>query len=266
MHYSKLLIPTLKESPADAEVASHKLMVRAGMIRQMAAGIYSILPLGLKMLRKVEQIIREEMDQIGGQEVFLPSVQPAELWAESGRWDFYGKELLRFKDRNDREFCYGPTHEEVITDIVRREVKSYRQLPITLYQIQTKFRDEVRPRFGIMRGREFTMKDAYSFHANEESVRETYSSMASAYSRIFKRCGLDFKMVEADSGTIGGNFSHEFVVLASSGEDCIGFCNSCDYASNLEKAETKVLVTNTESPLLEDLIEVATPKKKSIEE
>lgn len=266
MHYSKLLIPTLKESPADAEVASHKLMVRAGMIRQMAAGIYSILPLGLKVLRKVEQIIREEMDQIGGQEVFLPSVQPAELWAESGRWDFYGKELLRFKDRNDREFCYGPTHEEVITDIVRREVKSYRQLPITLYQIQTKFRDEVRPRFGIMRGREFTMKDAYSFHANEESIRETYSSMASAYSRIFKRCGLDFKMVEADSGTIGGNFSHEFVVLASSGEDCIGFCNSCDYASNLEKAETKVLVTNTESPLLEDLIEVATPKKKSVEE
>ncbi len=266
MYYSKLLIPTLKESPADAEVASHKLMVRAGMIRQMAAGIYSILPLGLKMLRKVEQIIREEMDQIGGQEVFLPSVQPAELWVESGRWDFYGKELLRFKDRNDREFCYGPTHEEVITDIVRREVKSYRQLPITLYQIQTKFRDEVRPRFGIMRGREFTMKDAYSFHANEESIRETYSSMASAYSRIFKRCGLDFKMVEADSGTIGGNFSHEFVVLASSGEDCIGFCNSCDYASNLEKAETKVLVTNTESPLLEDLIEVATPKKKSVEE
>ena len=266
MHYSKLLIPTLKESPADAEVASHKLMVRAGMIRQMAAGIYSILPLGLKVLRKVEQIIREEMDQIGGQEVFLPSVQPAELWAESGRWDFYGKELLRFKDRNDREFCYGPTHEEVITDIVRREVKSYRQLPITLYQIQTKFRDEVRPRFGIMRGREFTMKDAYSFHANEESVRETYSSMASAYSRIFKRCGLDFKMVEADSGTIGGNFSHEFVVLASSGEDCIGFCNSCDYASNLEKAEAKVLATNTESPLLEDLIEVATPKKKSVEE
>ena len=266
MHYSKLLIPTLKESPADAEVVSHKFMIRAGMIRQMAAGIYSILPLGLRVLRKVEQIIREEMNQIGGQEVFLPSVQPAELWAESGRWDFYGKELLRFKDRNDREFCYGPTHEEVITDIVRREVKSYRQLPITLYQIQTKFRDEVRPRFGIMRGREFTMKDAYSFHATEESTRETYSNMADAYSRIFKRCGLDFKMVEADSGTIGGNFSHEFVVLASSGEDCIGFCNSCDYASNLEKAETKISAINTESPLPEDLNEVATPKKKSVEE
>ena len=259
MYYSKILIPTLKESPADAEVVSHKLMVRAGMIRQMAAGIYSILPLGLRVLRKVEQIIREEMNQIGGQEVFLPSVQPAELWAESGRWDFYGKELLRFKDRNDREFCYGPTHEEVITDIVRREVKSYRQLPITLYQIQTKFRDEVRPRFGIMRGREFSMKAAYSFRATEESTRKTYSSMANAYSRIFKRCGLGFKMVEADSGTIGGNFSHEFVVLASSGEDCIGFCNSCDYASNLEKAETKISAINTESPLPEDLNEVATP-------
>ena len=266
MHYSKLLIPTLKESPADAEVISHKLMVRAGMIRQIAAGIYSILPMGLRVLRKVEQIIREEMNKIEGQEVFLPSVQPAELWAESGRWDFYGKELLRFKDRNNREFCYGPTHEEVITDLVRREVKSYRQLPIILYQIQTKFRDEVRPRFGIMRGREFTMKDAYSFHATEESTQETYSSMASAYSKIFKRCGLDFKMVEADSGTIGGNFSHEFVVLANSGEDCIGFCDSCDYASNLEKAATKTLSTDIKSPLLEKLKEVTTPNKKSIEQ
>ncbi|MBT6663524.1 MAG: proline--tRNA ligase [Nitrospina sp.] len=266
MHYSKLLIPTLKESPADAEVISHKLMVRAGMIRQIAAGIYSILPMGLRVLRKVEQIIREEMNKIEGQEVFLPSVQPAELWAESGRWDFYGKELLRFKDRNNREFCYGPTHEEVITDIIRREVKSYRQLPIILYQIQTKFRDEVRPRFGIMRGREFTMKDAYSFHATEESTQETYSSMASAYSKIFKRCGLDFKMVEADSGTIGGNFSHEFVVLANSGEDCIGFCDSCDYASNLEKAATKTLSTDIKSPLLEKLKEVTTPNKKSIEQ
>ena len=266
MRYSKLLIPTLKESPADAEVISHKLMVRAGMIRQMAAGIYSILPIGLRVLRKVEQIIREEMNKIEGQEVFLPSVQPAELWAESGRWDFYGKELLRFKDRNNREFCYGPTHEEVITDIVRREVKSYRQLPIILYQIQTKFRDEVRPRFGIMRGREFTMKDAYSFHTTEESTHETYSSMASAYSKIFKRCGLDFKKVEADSGSIGGNFSHEFVVLANSGEDCIGFCDSCDYASNLEKAATKTLSTNIKSPFLEELKEVSTPNKKSIEQ
>ncbi len=266
MYYSKLLIPTLKESPADAEVISHQLMVRAGMIRQVAAGIYSVLPLGLRVFRKVEHIIREEMDQIGGQEIFLPSVQPAELWTESGRWDFYGKELLRFKDRNDREFCYGPTHEEVVTDIVRRDVRSYRQLPITLYQIQTKFRDEVRPRFGIMRGREFTMKDAYSFHTTEECTRETYSNMANAYSRIFERCGLDFKMVEADSGTIGGNFSHEFVVLANSGEDCVGFCDKCDYASNLEKAESKNTVTVTTSSFLEDLKEIATPKKKSIED
>ena len=266
MYYSKILIPTLKESPADAEVISHKLMVRAGMIRQMAAGIYSTLPLGLRVLRKVEQIIREEMNRIGGQEVFLPSVQPAELWKESGRWDFYGKELLRFKDRHDREFCYGPTHEEVITDIVRRDVHSYRQLPITLYQIQTKFRDEVRPRFGIMRGREFTMKDAYSFHTSEESTHETYSQMAEAYSRIFERCGLDFKMVEADSGTIGGSFSHEFVVLADSGEDRIGFCDSCDYASNLEKAATRASVPNNESVSAEDIKEVSTPGKKSVEE
>ncbi|HAK37761.1 MAG: proline--tRNA ligase [Nitrospinaceae bacterium] len=266
MYYSKILIPTLKESPADAEVISHKLMVRAGMIRQMAAGIYSTLPLGLRVLKKVEQIVREEMNRIGGQEVFLPSVQPAELWEESGRWEFYGKELLRLKDRHDREFCYGPTHEEIITDIVRRDVHSYRQLPITLYQIQTKFRDEVRPRFGIMRGREFTMKDAYSFHTTEESTRETYSQMAEAYSRIFERCGLDFKMVEADSGTIGGSFSHEFVVLADSGEDRIGFCDSCDYASNLEKAEARAAKPNSESTSEEDIKEVSTPGKKSVEE
>ncbi|MDP6478250.1 MAG: proline--tRNA ligase [Nitrospinaceae bacterium] len=266
MYYSKILIPTLKESPADAEVISHKLMVRAGMIRKMAAGIYSTLPLGLRVLKKVEQIVREEMNRIGGQEVFLPSVQPAELWEESGRWEFYGKELLRLKDRHDREFCYGPTHEEIITDIVRRDVHSYRQLPITLYQIQTKFRDEVRPRFGIMRGREFTMKDAYSFHTTEESTRETYSQMAEAYSRIFERCGLDFKMVEADSGTIGGSFSHEFVVLADSGEDRIGFCDSCDYASNLEKAEARAAKPNSESTSEEDIKEVSTPGKKSVEE
>ena len=239
MHSSKLFIPTLKESPADAEVISHKLMVRAGMIRQLASGIYSILPLGLRVLRKVEQIIREEMNQIDGQEVFLPSIQPAELWVESKRWDFYGKELLRIKDRHGREFCYGPTHEEVITDIVRKEIKSYRQLPILLYQIQTKFRDEVRPRFGIMRGREFMMKDAYSFHADEKDTQHTYHQVAKAYSNIFERCGLKFKQVQADSGTIGGSFSHEFAVLADSGEDEIGFCVSCDYASNLEMAESK---------------------------
>jgi len=264
MHFSKLFIPTLKESPADAEVISHKLMVRAGMIRQLASGIYSILPLGLRVLRKVEQIIREEMNQIDGQEVFLPSIQPAELWIESKRWDFYGKELLRIKDRHGREFCYGPTHEEVITDIVRKEVRSYRQLPILLYQIQTKFRDEVRPRFGIMRGREFMMKDAYSFHTDEKDTQHTYGQMAEAYGNIFKRCGLDFKQVQADSGTIGGSFSHEFAVLADSGEDHIGFCDSCDYASNLELAESKPPSPSTPPATPQELKEVETPGKKSV--
>jgi prolyl-tRNA synthetase len=266
MHYSKLFIPTLKESPADAEVISHKLMVRAGMIRQVASGIYSILPLGLRVLRKVEQIIREEMNQIDGQEVFLPSIQPAELWIESKRWDFYGKELLRIKDRHGREFCYGPTHEEVITDIVRKEVKSYRQLPILMYQIQTKFRDEVRPRFGIMRGREFMMKDAYSFHADEEDTQRTYSQVAQAYTNIFTRCGLNFKQVQADSGTIGGSSSHEFAVLADSGEDDIGFCESCGYASNLEMAESKTPAPATSPAKLQEMKEVATPGKKSVED
>ena len=266
MYYSKLLIPTLKESPADAEVISHKLMVRAGMIRQLAAGIYSILPLGLRVLKKVENIIREEMNQIGGQEVFLPSIQPAELWKESKRWDFYGKELLRIKDRHDREFCYGPTHEEVITDIVRKEIKSYRQLPLILYQIQTKFRDEVRPRFGIMRGREFLMKDAYSFHTDEVDTQKTYAQMATAYAKIFKRCGLEFKQVQADSGTIGGNFSHEFAVLADSGEDEIAYCESCGYASNIELAEARVDSVKTSAKGADQLKEVHTPKKKSVEE
>ena len=266
MHFSKLFIPTLKESPADAEVISHKLMVRAGMIRQLASGIYSILPLGLRVLRKVEQIIREEMNQIGGQEVFLPSIQPAELWVESKRWDFYGKELLRIKDRHGREFCYGPTHEEVITDIVRREIKSYRQLPILLYQIQTKFRDEVRPRFGIMRGREFMMKDAYSFHADEKDTQHTYHQMAKAYTKIFDRCGLKFKQVQADSGTIGGSFSHEFAVLADSGEDEIGFCETCDFASNLEMAESKPPSPSAPPSTPQDLKEVETPGKKSVKE
>ena len=266
MYYSKLLIPTLKESPADAEVISHKLMVRAGMIRQLAAGIYSILPLGLRVFKKVEAIIREEMNQIGGQEVFLPSIQPAELWQESKRWDFYGKELLRIKDRHDREFCYGPTHEEVITDIVRKEIKSYRQLPTILYQIQTKFRDEVRPRFGIMRGREFIMKDAYSFHADEADTQKTYAKMAKAYTNIFRRCGLEFKQVQADSGTIGGSFSHEFAVLADSGEDEIAFCEACGYASNIELAEAQQ--TSTAIPIMnqEELKEIHTPGKKTVEE
>ena len=266
MYYSKLLIPTLKESPADAEVVSHKLMVRAGMIRQLAAGIYSILPLGLRVLKKVEAIIREEMNQIGGQEVFLPSIQPAELWQESKRWDFYGKELLRIKDRHDREFCYGPTHEEVITDIVRKEIKSYRQLPTILYQIQTKFRDEVRPRFGIMRGREFIMKDAYSFHADEVDTQKTYGKMAKAYTNIFRRCGLEFKQVQADSGTIGGSFSHEFAVLADSGEDEIGFCEACGYASNIELAEAQQAPITIPTKNLEELKETHTPGKKTVEE
>ena len=266
MYYSKLLIPTLKESPADAEVVSHKLMVRAGMIRQLAAGIYSILPLGLRVLKKVEAIIREEMNQIGGQEVFLPSIQPAELWQESKRWNFYGKELLRIKDRHDREFCYGPTHEEVITDIVRKEIKSYRQLPTILYQIQTKFRDEVRPRFGIMRGREFIMKDAYSFHADEIDTQKTYGKMAKAYTNIFRRCGLEFKQVQADSGTIGGSFSHEFAVLADSGEDEIGFCEACDYASNIELAEAQQAPIIIPTKNLEELKETHTPGKKTVEE
>ena len=266
MYYSKLLIPTLKESPADAEVVSHKLMVRAGMIRQLAAGIYSILPLGLRVLKKVEAIIREEMNQIGGQEVFLPSIQPAELWQESKRWNFYGKELLRIKDRHDREFCYGPTHEEVITDIVRKEIKSYRQLPTILYQIQTKFRDEVRPRFGIMRGREFTMKDAYSFHADEVDTQKTYGKMAKAYTNIFRRCGLEFKQVQADSGTIGGSFSHEFAVLADSGEDEIGFCETCGYASNIELAEAQQAPMTIPTKNLEELKETHTPGKKTVEE
>jgi len=266
MYYSKLLIPTLKESPADAEVVSHKLMVRAGMIRQLAAGIYSILPLGLRVMKKVEAIIRQEMNQIGGQEVFLPSIQPAELWQESKRWNFYGKELLRMKDRHDREFCYGPTHEEVITDIVRKEIKSYRQLPTILYQIQTKFRDEVRPRFGIMRGREFIMKDAYSFHADEVDTKKTYAQMAKAYANIFRRCGLEFKQVQADSGTIGGSFSHEFAVLADSGEDEIGFCEACGYASNIELAEAQQASTAIPTNNLEELKEIHTPGKKTVEE
>ena len=239
MKLSKTLVPTLKENPADAEVISHKLMVPAGMIRKLTAGIYSYLPLGYRSLRKVEQIVREEMDAAGAQEVFLSVVQPSELWKESGRWDIYGKELLRFKDRHDRECCLGPTHEEVITDLVRREVRSYRDLPINLYQIQTKFRDEIRPRFGLMRGREFIMKDAYSFDATEEGAEQSYIQMRDAYEKIFRRCGLEFRAVEADSGPIGGSFSHEFMVLADTGEDTIVSCDSCDYAANLEKAEIR---------------------------
>ncbi len=237
MRVSRFLLSTVKETPADAEVISHQLMVRAGLIRKVAAGIYTWLPIGNRVLRKVERIVREEMDAAGAQEVYMPAVQPAELWQESGRWDEYGPELLRMHDRHNREFCFGPTHEEVITELARREIKSYRQLPANFYQIQTKFRDEIRPRFGVMRAREFIMKDAYSFHLDEPGLRETYQTMHEAYSKIFTRIGLDFCVVEAHGGVIGGNVSHEFHVIAASGENAVAVCGDCDYAANVELAE-----------------------------
>ena len=237
MRYSEMHLPTGREVPSDAEVVSNQLMIRAGMIRKLTSGIYSYLPLGYRVIRKVEQIIREEMNKAGAQEVHLPMVQPAELWQESGRWMHYGKELLRFRDRNEREYCLGPTHEEVITDLIRNDIKTYRQLPRNLYQIQTKFRDEVRPRFGVMRCREFGMKDAYSFDADEAGAEKSYEKMFVAYNNIFRRCGLQYRPVEADSGSIGGSFSHEFMVMAESGEDAIVVCEKCNYAANLEKAQ-----------------------------
>jgi prolyl-tRNA synthetase len=237
MLFSKMFIPTMKEDPKEAEVLSHRLMLRAGFMRKLASGIYTWLPLGLRSLKKVEQIIREEMNKKGGQEILMPAVQPKELWVESTRWEKYGKELLRFPDRNNRELCLGPTHEEVVTDLVRREVRSYRELPLILYQIQTKFRDEIRPRFGVMRAREFSMKDAYSFDVDEKGAEKSYGEMYEAYVNIFRRCGFEFRVVEADSGQIGGSFSHEFMVLADTGEDIIMACNRCGYAANLERAE-----------------------------
>jgi prolyl-tRNA synthetase len=236
MRLSRYYVPTLKEVPAEAEVVSHRLLLRAGMIRKLTSGIYTYLPLGLRVLGKVAAIVREEMDRSGAQEIHMPMVQPADLWRETGRWDLYGRELLRFKDRGGREYCLGPTHEEVVTDLVRGEVRSYRQLPITLYQVQTKFRDEIRPRFGLMRGREFLMKDAYSFDKDEAGAEKSYWSMYEAYARTFTRLGLRFRAVEADSGAIGGSFSHEFMVLAETGEDTIAVCTGCEYAANLEKA------------------------------
>jgi prolyl-tRNA synthetase len=233
MRYSQYLLNTLKETPADAEVISHQLMLRTSMIRKAAAGIYSYLPFGLRAIRKVEQIVREEMDRAGAIEVHMPMVVPAELWQESGRWQQYGKELLRLKDRKETDFCLGPTHEEVITVIVRREVRSYRQLPLNLYQIQTKFRDEIRPRFGLMRGREFIMKDAYSFDLDDAGADDAYERMYQAYRRIFARCGLRFRAVEADSGAIGGSFSPEVMVLAESVDDAIVYCSACEYAANV---------------------------------
>src|SRR5271169_4571271 len=236
MRLSQYPIPTLKEVPADAEVISHQLMLRAGMIRRLAAGLYVWLPMGLRTLRKVEQIVREEMNRAGALEMCMPTIQPAELWKESGRWSKYGPELLRFKDRHEREFAYGPTHEEVITDIARRELRSYKQLPVNFYQIQSKFRDEIRPRFGVMRAREFLMKDAYSFHIDEPSLAQGYRAMFDAYTRIFTRMGLKFRAVQADGGSIGGSVSQEFHVLADSGEDAIAYSDGDDYAANLEAA------------------------------
>ncbi|MEK7702363.1 MAG: proline--tRNA ligase [Nitrospirota bacterium] len=237
MLYSQTFIPTLRESPAEAEVISHQLMLRAGMIRKLAAGIYNYLPLALRVLRKIETIVREEMNKAGAQELLMPALQPSELWQETGRWQKYGKELMRISDRHGRDFCLGPTHEEVITDLVRNHIRSYRQLPITLYQIQTKFRDEVRPRFGIMRGREFIMKDAYSFSADVEGAKQIYQKMSDAYHTIFSRAGLRFRAVEADNGMIGGSSSHEFMVLTQTGEETIVSCTVCLYAANIEKTE-----------------------------
>jgi len=265
MRVSRFLLSTVRETPAEAETISHQLMLRAGMIRKLAAGIYTWLPLGLRVLRKVERIVREEMNRAGAQEVLMPAVQPAELWQESGRWDVYGPELLRIKDRHQRDFCLGPTHEEVITDLIRREIKSYRQLPANFYQIQMKFRDEIRPRFGVMRAREFLMKDAYSFHADEASLRETYQVMHEAYTRIFQRVGLEFRPVAADTGAIGGSASHEFHVLADSGEDGIAICDQCDYAANVELAAALPPVGKRAAPT-KPVQTVDTPGQHSIEE
>jgi prolyl-tRNA synthetase len=264
MRVSQLLIPTLREDPGEAEIVSHRLMLRAGLIRKVAAGIYTYLPLGLRIIRKIEAIIREEMNRAGAQEVLMPIASPAELWRETGRWDFYGKELFRFKDRHEREFCLGPTHEEVITDLIRREVRSYRQLPLNCYQIQTKFRDEIRPRFGLMRGREFIMKDAYSFDRDEAGARLSYQKMYDAYQRIFTRCGLTFRAVEADTGLIGGTSSHEFMVLADTGEESIVYDDGT-YAANVERAEVP---SPSEAPS-EDarpIRTVPTPGARTVEE
>jgi prolyl-tRNA synthetase len=269
MRYSNYLIPTHKEVPAEAEVISHQLMLRAGLIRKLTSGIYTYLPAGLRAIRKVENIIREEMNRSGAIEVLMPAVQPAELWQESGRWEYYGRELLRFKDRHNRDACLGPTHEEVITDLVRKEVHSYRQMPINLYQIQTKFRDEIRPRFGVMRCREFTMKDAYSFDAQEEGADKSYEIMYETYGHIFRKCGLKFRAVEADTGSIGGSFSHEFMVLANTGEDQIVNCLKCDYAANLEKAEVnreELEPSPSDKGEMKTVEEVETPSIRTVEE
>ena len=265
MRTSQFPVTTLKEAPADAEVISHQFMMRAGMIRRVAAGIYTWMPLGLRVLRKVEQIVREEMNRAGAIEILMPAVQPAELWQESERWEQYGPELLRINDRHQREFCFGPTHEEIVTDLARREIRSYKQLPVNYYQIQMKFRDEIRPRFGVMRAREFLMKDAYSFHLTQASLDETYQLMFDTYKRIFQRTGLDFRPVAADSGSIGGSLSHEFHVLAESGEDAIAFSDGSDYAANIEMAEAVSPAHARPAPGME-MQQVDTPGQHSIEE
>lgn len=265
MRASNYLVATLKENPSDAVVVSHQLMLRAGMIRKLAAGLYTWLPMGLRVLRKVEAIVREEMNNAGVMEVLMPAVQPAELWQETGRWQQYGGELLRLKDRHGREFCVGPTHEEIITDLARNEISSYRQLPASFYQVQTKFRDETRPRFGVMRSREFIMKDAYSFHADQECLQKTYDKMHAAYSRIFTRLGLEFRPVLADTGSIGGALSHEFHVLAQSGEDDIAFSSASNYAANVELAEA-VAPAGDRPATTQDMDKVATPEQKSVQE
>lgn len=264
MRVSKALLPTLRDVPAEAEIISHQLLVKAGFIRKSAAGIYSYLPLATKVLKKIEKIVREEMDKSEGQELLLPIIQPAELWAESGRWDVYGDEMFRLKDRHDRDFCLGPTHEEIITDVVRGEVKSYKQLPMNLYQIQNKYRDERRPRFGLMRGREFIMKDAYSFDRDFDGLDVSYQKMYDAYSRIFDRMGLNYRAVEADSGAIGGDDTHEFMVLAENGEATIAYCESCSYASNVEI--TECITPERITPESKELEKVATPNMKTIDE
>jgi len=265
MRVSQLFLSTLKEAPSEAEVVSHKLMLRAGLIRRLTSGVYTWMPVGLRVLRRVESVIREEMNRSGAVELLMPAVQPAELWQESGRWEQYGPELLRLKDRHQRDFCFGPTHEEVISDVVRREVRSYRQLPANLYQIQTKFRDEIRPRFGVMRGREFVMKDAYSFHTDKASLDATYREMYDCYSRIFTRLGLKFRAVAADTGSIGGTGSHEFHVLADSGEDALAYCPQSEYAANVELAEALAPASGTPAAQAE-LKKVATPNVKTIAE
>jgi prolyl-tRNA synthetase len=266
MRVTRFLLATVKETPADAEIISHQLMLRAGMIRKLAAGLYTWLPLGLRVLRKVEQIVREEMDRAGAQEVLMPAVQPAELWQESERWEQYGPELLRLKDRHERDYCFGPTHEEIISDLIRHEIRSYKQLPANFYQIQTKFRDEIRPRFGIMRAREFLMKDAYSFHLDQASLQETYDLMFQTYSNIFNRLGLKFRAVRADTGNIGGKFSHEFHVLADSGEDAIAYSTSSDYAANVEMVEAIPPTGERAKPTSPSMAVVNTPNQHTIEE